>query len=445
KTFAKLASENGGIENLYKKLQSLKPEKTLQQKTVDKILNGTSDDDFGFEEDEKTYSDIRSFFKDAGYQPKNNWLYEQEGQAIFQLVEVFVKNKDILASQEEKDEGVIDTKTGEIKDFNKFENYLFDFDRGADIKSDKIEGMSESEIKNFTTKENFPNLIANLELGDSKEFAKNLMKDPTLKTQFHERLKLVLGTLHTPEPLFIKNGDSKFFKEYLKLENNFEKEIIKQAKKTLTDEKIKEKLKDNLHGIQEKLTDEDWNDICDKIRLQGIGASLGVAKGIGLSFNIEKLMNGWLDSLEVGVIQLPDGKIVPGIGVSKQLLQKNITENTEIHSNTGINTVGFFINLGTSFTNTEQLSKILQSEKNGNFFENMKVSGNINYINIWGPLSATSVGINLSEMDEENFAGAEKMVEQMGPIMDIILEEIEKGTSAEKLDTSKIIGKEKLS
>jgi len=146
-------------------------------------------------------------------------------------------------------------------------------------------------------------------------------------------------------------------------------------------------------------------------------------------------MNWWIDSLEIWVIKLPDWKIVPWIWLSKKLFKKNITENTEIHSNTWVNTAWFFINLWAKYTNTEELKNIFEEKKEWWSLKNFAIWTNINYINIWWPLNITTVWLNVSEMNEESFAWVEKMVEKMWPMMDKILNECKRWTPVSQISS----------
>ena len=428
KIFKKLCIENNKWSKwVLKEISKFKPSEEKNQEKIRNSISPWSNSRNSKSEDEKSYSDIRSLFEDNWYITESFFERESEWEAIFQLVEAFVENKEIL-NLGKKWEKILNKETWIINNFEKFENYLFDFDYDSDIERTMIEWSSESEIKDMTNEKNYPHLIENLWLlkkwENISDFNKRLFKDPDLKNQFHERLVLTLWSLHNAWPLFIKDWDTKFLAKYLKLEDDFRSKIEKIAEENLSNEKIA----DNLHWLKEKLTDEDWNKLCDQVRFQWAWFSLWLAKWAGLNFDISNLMNWWLDSLQVWVVKLPDWKIVPWIWVSKNLLQANITENTEISSTTWINTAWFFINLSVAYTNTEEVESIFQSEKNWSFVENMKVSWNINYINIWWVAWVTSFWLNLSEMDEESFAWSEKMVQQMYPIMDRLLEECKKWT-----------------
>jgi len=196
-TFKKISTKEGWAEKVLEKIKKLKPE---EKSNLDIINNFNSEDDYWFSnEDEKSFSDIRELFEKNWYQTKNFLLHNSEWEAIYQLVESFVKNWKILDNQKEW-EKILDKNSWKIKKFNNFENFLFDFDEWVNISNSKIEWISESEIKDLTNEKNYQVLIQNLwllaEWGLITDFNKEIFTNPNLKNEFHQRLILMLWTLH---------------------------------------------------------------------------------------------------------------------------------------------------------------------------------------------------------------------------------------------------------
>lgn len=74
-----------------------------------------------------------------------------------------------------------------------------------------------------------------------------------------------------------------------------------------------EKIRDMLAKLPENA---DKHSILENIRLEGVGVVLGGTNGAGVSFDVKKAVDGWIDSFQLGFV---NG--MPAIGVSKQLWQ----------------------------------------------------------------------------------------------------------------------------
>jgi len=414
----------------------------------------------------RDFSEVRKFFAANWYKTENNWLYEDEWKALYTLVKIFPENQKIyenyktpfdkfLEELEKKWELTSDYKkfleknkekieiSNKIQNFNKFKEFLFDQDSDWDIDSEKIVWVSEAQIFELTNIENFPYLLENLWISNKpEEFKEKIFTDIQLKRNFHKRLNLILWTIHNASPLFIKWWIEKFNKEYLKLESEFKEKI----KEELSDEKIekilKKKFPDNINWLKEKLTKKEWWNILNNIRLEWEAFSFWIVQWTGASINIENLTEWWLNNLNFWIANTPLW-IIPVIWVSKNLFNIKLTDdwNTKLSSITWANIYkpAFFINIWIKNDKTEKIKELFQNNKEWWYFENFRTSWNVNYVNIfWVTWWIITLSLNISELDEKSFAWVEKMVQQMYPIMDNILNQIEQWTETKKLDVKKI-------
>jgi hypothetical protein len=211
------------------------------------------------------------------------------------------------------------------------------------------------------------------------------------------------------------------FEENLK-NINHSKENIEKDKTRIQDKIDKDK--------KEWSVDYDIDEIYEKIKLQWVWVSLWAAKWLWASFDISAFTKWWIDNLDVWIVKVWDNNYVPWIWISKWLFDIDIDKDwdTKLSSIAWVNTAWIFINAWIKHIHTEDLKSAFQEQKSWDFFDNFVVWWNINYINVFWFWEIIAVWAHISEADHESFQWAEKMVKQMWPVMDKILEECKNWT-----------------
>ncbi|MEF2174861.1 MAG: hypothetical protein V3575_00190 [Candidatus Absconditabacteria bacterium] len=246
--------------------------------------------------------------------------------------------------------------------------------------------------------------MQNLGLGFMKEFSLEMSNN---LYSSREKFQRILGTMVEmkikPTELVKANGVNLALEDVYKNEKNISSKISKH----LDEDDL---LKSKLYTLRDVA---DLNEINRIIKLEAVGAYVGSNHGVGASFDVKKFVRGFVDSIQVGMI---NGTL--GVSFTKQILEKNGFK-------AGVGLANFCIPLiGASYTyHNPKLKELFSNKLDGNY----KPS-------IYAGISTVgqTIGINIEK------AGIEDNLKLMESNLDIIQNDLKNGNNFPSSEFSKI-------
>ncbi|MCH2188512.1 hypothetical protein MK079_01635 [Candidatus Gracilibacteria bacterium] len=332
-------------------------------------------------------NNFKELLKKEGYQYKGNRLGYLEMQGVFLTVSDYIQTQRKIPQMSSQDQLKL----------------LFDFDKDTELGTDKNFYVGEKQMDFHTndalTSDGPDVLMENLGFGSMDEMSQKMQTNYfTARETFHRRLAIMLERGVKPAELTRVGGVNEANQRIYLEQQEFAAQIGDEF--DTTDHPIITKLREK--------TQDQWEATKNTLSLEAVGMMVGSDNGIGASFDMSKL-DLYFDSLQVGMV---NG--VPGIGISKKLLEKN-------GFNVGVSMVNIFIpTLGVSWVDEidEEVSDLYQGDLKGQY--QMSAYAAIT-------LKGGFIGANFAKVDETTEKGIEHMVDKMGKLLEQAKEYIAKG------------------
>ncbi|MDD5212916.1 MAG: hypothetical protein PHG82_00600 [Candidatus Gracilibacteria bacterium] len=349
-------------------------------------------------------SSLEEVFKKNGYVADGFFGGEEMG-SLFQIIEDVVLTQKEIGAKNFKDQIAI----------------MFDSNRDGVLDQDVHFYTKEKEFFDaIKTPENWDNLLKNLGYNGKSGFDKELGNNYfSARKNFETRLATVL---HQGDILLRVNpGEMLTNPNAVKERISFVKELLTKVDKTLNGDESRKQIEAKIleikkaNGDNSPATESEIKYFIDQIKLKAVGIVVGTNNGAGLSFDISKLTNDILSTLNVGFI---NG--VWGIGVAKDFS----FVDGRLQATAGIVNLIPYVGARGLMYKGDTSSKTLLGKTNIDSTYDLGLSGGASIV---GGIGA----IDVSKVDEKTKTGIENLKTQMSGMIDNVFVDIEAGKTFE--------------
>ncbi|MDD3302482.1 MAG: hypothetical protein PHN31_02925, partial [Candidatus Gracilibacteria bacterium] len=368
---------------------------------------------------------ITKALRDLGYKFDSFWE-SPEAIAIYSTIEDYVRTQDNMKNISSKDKLAL----------------LLDFDKNGKLETDVNFNVGEAQqyylvLKGLTSK-GMDTFMKNLGFVSMDEFGKDMGQNLfSAREKFQRKLGSYIEWGVKPSELIVQGGLKKALdKKY---------EDIPQEIKNKIGEEI-----DNNKSLDNKLsTLKDAaliKGVKDKIKMEAVRIGVGSVKGVGANFDIKRFVNGYVDSLQVGMI---NG--IPGIAFTKKIFEERLKgtglklsaslanfyipifsgsyEKNGIRVVGGLSPVGGAAVLSYTFEGNKEVKELFSNDIKGDYEPSI-------YTGV--STIGSALGFSIDRVDSDTKKGIEKALKSMKGKLDIIKKDLSKGKSFEESKYYKI-------